>query len=109
MVILQHEIAGHANSKNLRPHRSRYEVIRCLFWWKLGIAEGAPELVLQATRARLIAGWTPDGVNLWSVGNYGIIQHSVDGGKAWTVQNSCNLSELRSVWGISIVALVQRL
>src|SRR5215468_4611833 len=36
---------------------------------------------LQATRARLIAGWTPDGVNLWSVGKYGIIQHSVDGGK----------------------------
>lgn len=109
-----------------------YEVIHCLFWWKLGIAsvcllagcshknalprstdrksvEGAPELVLQATRARLIAGWTPDGVNLWSVGKYGIIQHSVDGGKTWTVQNSGTLSELRSVWGIKHSRTVQRL
>ena len=43
--------------------------------------EGAPELILQAARARLIAGWTPDGVNLWSVGKYGIIQHPVDGVK----------------------------
>jgi len=71
--------------------------------------EGAPELVLQATRARLIAGWTPDGVNLWSVGKYGIIQHSVDGGKTWTVQNSGTLSELRSVWGIKHSRTVQRL
>ena len=53
----------------------------------------------------LIAGWPPDGVNLWSVGKYGVIQHSVDGEKTWTVQNFCNLSELRSVWGIRIVAL----
>jgi len=64
---------------------------------------------LQATRARLIAGWTSDGVNLWSVGKYVVIQRSVDEGRAWTVQNSGTLSELRSVWGIKHSRAVQRL
>src|SRR5262249_5665850 len=64
---------------------------------------------LQTMRARLIAGWTPDGVNLWSVGKYGIIRHSIDGGKTWTVQNRGTLSELPSVWGIEHSRTVQQL
>ena len=65
---------------------------------------------LQATCARLIAGWTPDGVNLWSVGKYGIIQHSVDGGKTWTVQIAARFQNwLLSVWGIKHSRTVQRL
>jgi len=63
---------------------------------------------LQATRARLIARWTPDGVNLWSVGEYGIIQQSLDGEKRGPYKIAGTLSELRSVWGIKHSRTVQR-
>ena len=60
---------------------------------------------LQGPRAGLIAGWTPDGVNLWSVGKYGIIQHSVDGEKRGPYKIAARFENCVLFGVLSIVAL----
>lgn len=36
--------------------------------------------------ARLNAIFTPDGVNIWAVGDMNLIRYSADGGRSWTIQ-----------------------